>query len=374
MWGLSATSTAPPTREPQVIPAAPSNSRDCVVACSDGGRHMRKAKLKLNPDARYIGGVDIGGTNVRAGILDRQAHILRDVRRPALAEQGMPKTMEQVIAALQEAMTRHRISPKDLAGIGMGVPGRHDSARGICLFSPNFAGQARKVAVTRPVQEALGVATFMLNDVKTATLGEHRFGAGKGAQHMVMITLGTGIGGGVISDGELRLGSSEGFSEVGHMVIETRGPKCGCGNHGCWEALAGRDAIIERAVVKLQSGRKSILGERTRCDFDLVKPALIAQCARAGDALCLEVMEETGHYIGVGLTNLITLYNPQVLVIGGGIAQAGELLLAPARRVVAARARMVPASTARIVSAKLGDDAGIVGAAVLVLRQLERAR
>jgi len=335
---------------------------------------MRKARLKPNPDARYIGGVDIGGTNVRAGILDQRAHILCDVRRPALADQGMPKTIEQVIAALQAAMAKHRISPQDLAGIGMGVPGRHDSARGICRFSPNFAGQARNVAVTRPVEDALGVATFMLNDVKTATLGEHRFGAGKGAQHMVMITLGTGIGGGVISDGELRLGSSEGFSEVGHMVIETRGPRCGCGNHGCWEALAGRDAIIERAVVKLQSGRKSILGERAKYDIARITPALIAQCARARDPMCREVMDEIGHYVGVGLTNLITLYNPQVVVIGGGIAQAGELLLAPARRVVAARARMVPASTARIVPAKLGDDAGIVGAAVLVLRQLERGR
>jgi len=330
-------------------------------------------KLKPRRSARFIAGVDIGGTNVRAGILDRRARILCDARRPALADKGMPKTLGQVIAALREAMRKQRITARDLCGIGMGVPGLHDSSRGVCRFSPNFAGGCRNVEVTRPVEEALGVATFMLNDVKTATLGEHRFGAGRGARHMVMITLGTGIGGGVISDGELRLGSTEGFSEVGHMVIDVFGPKCGCGNHGCWESLAGRDAIIECAVMKLQTGRESLLGERTEHDIGRVTPALIAECAEAGDGMCLEVMGEIGHYVGVGLTNLITLYNPEVVVVGGGIAQAGELLLGPARRTVQARAMMVPASTARIVPAELGDDAGIVGAAVLVMRQMERA-
>ncbi|UCH33033.1 MAG: ROK family protein [Armatimonadota bacterium] len=329
------------------------------------------AQLKPNPKAQYVAGVDIGGTNVRAGILDKQAHILCDARRPALADQGMPKTLEQVVEALREAMAEHGITAQDLCGIGMGVPGLHDSPQGICHFSPNFA-DCRDVAVTEPVQAALGVATFMLNDVKTATLGEYRFGAGKGARHMVMITLGTGIGGGVVSDGELRLGSTEGFAEVGHMVIEVNGPKCGCGNHGCWEALAGRDAIIDRAIVKLQTGRESLLGERIEYDISRVTPALIVECASEGDGLCVEVMAETGHYVGVGLTNLITLYNPEVLVVGGGIAQAGEVLLAPARRVVAARAMMVPASSARIVPAELGDDAGIVGASVLVMREMER--
>ena len=330
-------------------------------------------KLKPNPDAPYIAGVDIGGTNVRAGILDREAHILRDARRPALAEAGMPKTIEQVADALREAMSDHGITPKDLAGIGMGVPGRHDSERGICLYSPNFAN-AYDVPVIAPIEKEFGVATYMLNDVKTATLGEHRFGAGRGARHMVMITLGTGIGGGVISDGELRLGSTEGFSEVGHMVIDVDGPECGCGDHGCWEALAGRDAIIERAAIKLQSGRRSRLAERVEFDVARITPALIAECANAGDELCLEVMAEIGHYVGVGLTNLIQLYNPEVLVVGGGIAQAGDVLLGVARRVVAARARMVPAGTARIVPAELGDDAGVVGASVLVMRRLERGR
>ena len=330
------------------------------------------SKLKPNPDAQYIAGVDIGGTNVRAGILDRQARILSDARRPALADQGMPMTVKQVADALREAMDKQGIGAGDLVGIGMGVPGRHDSARGICIYSPNFAN-AHNVEVTAPIAREFGVATYMLNDVKTATLGEHRFGAGRGARHMVMITLGTGIGGGVISDGELRLGSTEGFSEVGHMVIDVDGPECGCGDHGCWEALAGRDAIIERAAIKLQLGRESLLGERVEYDVSRITPALIAECAQAGDAMCVEVMAEIGHYVGVGLANLIQLYNPEVVVVGGGIAQAGEVLLAAARRVVAARARMVPASTARIVPAELGDDAGVVGASVLVMRHLERA-
>ena len=329
------------------------------------------SKPAPNPDAPYIAGVDVGGTNVRAAILDREAHILAEARRPALAEQGMAKTLEQVADALRKAMDHHGITANELVGIGMGVPGRHDSPRGVCIYSPNFAN-AYHVEVTPPIEKEFGVAAYMLNDVKTATLGEHRFGAGRGARHMVMITLGTGIGGGVISDGELRLGATEGFSEVGHMVIDVEGPECGCGDHGCWEALAGRDAIIERAAVKLQSGRESTLAARIEFDVARITPALIAECAAEGDDLCREVLAEIGHYVGVGLTNLIQLYNPEVLVIGGGIARAGEALLGPARRAVAARARMVPAATARIVTAELGDDAGVVGASVLVLRRVER--
>jgi glucokinase len=262
------------------------------------------------------------------------------------------------------------VALSEVAGIGMGVPGLHRSAEGICLFSPNFAGWTH-VDVVGPVRDAFGIATYMLNDVKTATLGEHRFGAGRGYDHMVMITLGTGIGGGVISDGQLRLGSSEGFSEVGHMVIEVDGPLCTCGNRGCWEALAGRDAIVRRMIFALATGCASSLAEATGYDQALITPALIGEHAAAGDALASQVWEETMMYVGVGVVNLVTLYNPQVFVIGGGIAQAGDMLFAPVQRVVNARAHMVPASSVRIVPAALGEDAAVVGGASLVLAHME---
>jgi glucokinase len=323
-----------------------------------------------NPQGEYIVGVDLGGTNVRAGLLDRDGHVLADARAPALGMEGPPATLGQIIKVIAEAMDQGGAQPRQVAGIGMGIPGRHRSEEGITIFSPNLAGWVN-VQVTRPIREHFGLATYMLNDVKTATLGEHRFGAGRGKRHVVMITLGTGIGGGVISDGEIRLGSGEGFSEVGHHIVDLNGPQCTCGSRGCWEAMAGRDAIIRRAVFKLQDGRHSLIGDRTGYDLSQITPALIDQAARDGDAVAREVWEETGTIVGVGLSNLIQLYNPEVVVVGGGIAQAGELILEPARRVVQSRARMVPAETAQIVPAALGEDAGIVGASVLVMLHLE---
>ncbi len=260
--------------------------------------------------------------------------------------------------------------------VGAGVPGNHRSREGICVYSPNFA-DSRGVPVLGPIREALNLPAFMLNDVAVQTLGEHRFGAGQGCSQMVMITLGTGIGGGAIIDGELRVGPTEGFAEVGHMTIDPDGPFCGCGNQGCWEALGGRDAIVRRAVTKIQHGRQTAIAEMVDYRLGSITPALIGRSADQGDAVAIEVLAETGYYLGIGIANLIQLYNPEILVIGGGIAQAGRWLLEPIVRTVRAKAHMVPASTCRIMPSQLGDDAGIVGASVLAATevvQLEQKR
>jgi glucokinase len=279
--------------------------------------------------------------------------------------------MDRTVEAIQEAIDNAGLTVADIRAIGAGIPGAHRSHEGICVYSPNFA-DSRGVPVLAPIRQAFDLPTFMLNDVAVQTLGEHRFGAGRGCAHMIMITLGTGIGGGAIIDGDLRIGPTEGFAEVGHMTIEPDGPLCGCGNRGCWEALAGRDAIVRRAVAKLQHGRRSKIAELVDYRLGSITPALIARSADEGDAVAIEVLAETAHYLGIGVANLIQLYNPQVLVIGGGIAQAGARLFEPMMRTVRTRALMVPASTCRIVRSQLGDDAGIIGAAALASRELDR--
>jgi glucokinase len=323
----------------------------------------------LRREANLIIGVDIGGTNIRAGVVTGDGRILAEARRPAKAMEGPATTLSMVVEAIEDALKRVGASSEALCGIGMGVPGRHRSRDGVCLFSPNFAGW-QNVQVVAPVRDAFGVATFMLNDVKTATLGEHRFGAGKGYDHVVMITLGTGIGCGVISDGELRLGSGEGFSEAGHMIIQTDGPLCGCGSSGCWEALAGRDGIVAQALRIAEKHTESKLSALAQVGE--VTPADIFKAAQEGDEAALEAARQTAFYVGIGCSNLIQVYNPQVLVIGGGIAQAGPILLDRVREVVKERARMVPAETCQIVPSGLGDDAGIIGGAVLVMREMEK--
>jgi glucokinase len=189
---------------------------------------------------------------------------------------------------------------------------------------------------------------------------------------MVLISLGTGIGGGAVIDGELRIGHTEGFAEVGHMIIEPDGPLCNCGNRGCWEALAARDAIVTRAITRIQRGRQTAIADMVDYRLGSITPALIGRCADQGDEVAMEVLAETGYYLGLGIVNLIQVLNPQVLVIGGGIAAAGRWLFEPIARTVRARAHMVPASTCRIVRAELGDDAGIIGGTVLASIELAR--
>jgi len=321
-------------------------------------------------NGKYIVGVDVGGTNVRAGLVDREGRIVAEARRPAVAQGGLRATLRVVNEVIHEALEGGGSAPGEICGIGLGIPGWHNSARGICLFSPNFT-DSRNVPVVAPVAEEFQVATYMLNDVKTATLGEYYFGAGRGYRHVVMITLGTGIGGGVIANGELQLGASEGFAEVGHMIVETDGPPCTCGGRGCWEALAARGAMVNRAIRAIQTGRRTALADSVGYRLGSITPIHIVQAAEAGDEVAREVLEETGKYLGVGIVNLIQLYNPEVVIVGGGIAQAGRVLFDPIQRVVWSRAHMVPASTVKIVPAELGDDAGVIGASVLVLQHVQ---
>jgi glucokinase len=323
-----------------------------------------------NKGGTYAVGVDVGGTNVRCGVITREGKKLGDGRRPSRAMEGLAVTQQMIMEAIDEAIADSGLRREDLMGIGMGVPGRHNSAQGRVLYSPNFAGWT-DIDLLGPIEQHYGAACYMRNDVKTASMGEYRFGAGAGCAWVVMITLGTGIGGSLIADGNLMLGSCEGFAEVGHMTVDSNGRKCACGNHGCWEAMAGRDAIIERAMRALQTGRPSILGDLSDYDTDQLTPALIAKAANDGDDLARGVLEETGMWVGIGVANLIQLYNPEVFIIGGGISQAGDLLFSTIQRTVNWRAKMVPGHTCKIVPAALGDDAGIYGGAVLVFEAAE---
>lgn len=329
-------------------------------------------QLAPNTKGTFAVGVDVGGTNIRAGVITREGKKLAEARRPSRAMEGLAVTQQMIIECVEESMANAGVNPAELMGIGMGVPGRHNSAEGIVIYSPNFAGWVNVPLLAR-IEERFQVGAYMRNDVKTASMGEYYFGAGKGFRHIVMITLGTGIGGSLIADGQLMLGSGEGFAEVGHMTVEPNGRLCGCGNHGCWEAMAGRDAIIERAWRKLQTGRPSILGELVNYDLTKITPAVIAKAANDGDALAKEVLEETGMWVGLGVANLIQVYNPEIFIIGGGISQAGDLLFSSIRRTANWRGQMVPAKDVPIVPAALGDDAGIFGGAVLVFEAAKNA-
>jgi glucokinase len=322
--------------------------------------------LSADSAALYVIGVDLGGTNARAALINREGEILRQARRPSLQEQAPEATLAQIVDACTDVMHQQGIDASQVLGVGIGLPGIMDTETGICFWSPNFE-HWKDVPIGPTVAAGVGVPTHILNDAKCAALGELTYGAGKGVRNMVMITLGTGIGGAFVVDGRLLMGPNGSIGEVGHHTVEPNGRKCGCGNFGCWEAMCARDAIIERTERKLQAGRASSLAGPD--GVVEITPETVSRAAAAGDALAQEVLDESGFWIGVGATNLINMLNPERLVIGGGIAQAGELLLAPIRRTVVARAVPLQRKTAQIVPALLGDHAGVMGAGALVLQR-----
>ena len=222
---------------------------------------------------------------------------------------------------------------------------------------------AIKAQLDRPV--------FMGNDANVAALGEYKFGAGRGSKCMVMLTLGTGIGSGLIINGRIWTGVSGAAAEFGHMIIVADGPRCSCGRYGCVESLARRDAIIDRAARKAHQGRSTSLLHKSGHDLRYITPRMISEAANEGDEIAIETYQETGYYLGIAVANLINGLNPDKVVIGGGIAQAGELLFGPIRQTVEVNALYKPLQACEIVAAQLADDAGVLGGAALVLQAME---
>ena len=361
-------------------------------------------------------GVDLGGTDIKAGLVSSVGDISCRVVVPTDVETGGPKVVASRIAeAVRQVLVKAETegirgtSKSDSArfppplssaqaseihsevceiGVGLGSPGLIIAETGVVHFSPNFPGWSdiplvtyvnaelaklhppKSVAARNPQththKKYKPVLRGMDNDVNAMTLGELHHGAGVGYNNLVALTLGTGVGGGVVIDGEVYHGSQNTAGELGHTVVEPDGRYCGCGNQGCLEAYAGAKNIVERIQEKIATGRSTTLATATKTGTTLT-PRMIAEAAQAGDELAIEIFAETGRYIGIALTSIAHILNPQIAIIGGGIAEAGEkLLFAPIRAELSKRAMDIPAQM-KIVKAHLGNDAGIVGAAMLAL-------
>ena len=322
-------------------------------------------------DKPYVVGVDLGGTNVRAAVIDRQSEqiVTRGENISSRGMEGPELTAMQIATAARTALDQAGADPAQVLGVGVAVPGHVKAKEGLVKWAPNFKDQWKDVPIAALIERHLGLPVQIGNDANLAALGEFRFGAGRAVRHLVMVTLGTGIGGGIIVDGKLLDGADGGAGEIGHMVINPGG-RGGNSAFGSVEGETQRDAIIERAARKIQEGYQTSLGERVDFNRFALTPAIIAEEAQKGDAIALEVFEETGYYLGLCVTNLIDLLNPEMVVIGGGIAQAGDIILDPIRRTVTATAIRSLAKSCRIVPAELGDNAGIFGGAAIILQEL----
>lgn len=330
--------------------------------------------VELNRQAGHVLGVDLGGTNVRAAVLTKKGKpVGAGGRAPSLAGGGVEMTVAQIIQAARSAIDSAQISPDDIAGVGIGVPGHIDPQAKLVKWAPNFFenGQPyRNIALGEPIEAQLGLPVYMGNDANVAALGEFRFGAGRAVQTLVMVTLGTGIGGGIILNGKLWTGATGGAGEIGHLIIAAGG-RGGAAAYGSLESMGQIAAICECASRKICAGRKTILTDRVDYDWHLLTPKDIADAAHDGDPVALEVFDEIGTYVGIGIASMVNLLNPEMVVVGGGVAQAGPLIFDPIRRSARANAIKTMIDVCPIVPAELGDDAGIYGGASLVLDALE---
>lgn len=311
-------------------------------------------------------GVDLGGTNLRAALVDvSTGEVAADARTPTRAGEGPPAVIERMADAIRRVLPSGSLP----SAVGIGVPGLYDPETQVVRFLPNLPTAWRDVPLGDEISRRVGLPAFLINDARAFVLAEATFGAGRGARNVVGITLGTGIGGGVVIEGQLHTGLDGTAGEVGHQIIDYNGPPCGCGGRGCLEAHASGPAITAMAIKAVLQGRTTCLRELVDGDLDRMSPEVIVRAAEQGDEVAQEVLAEAGRLLGIGVANLVTLFSPDVVVIGGGVAKAGEWLLAPIRETVRLRCRVTPLDRVRITAARLGDHAGAIGAAVWAARR-----
>jgi glucokinase len=262
-------------------------------------------------------------------------------------------------------LQRAGVEVGDIGAVGVGAPGPSDPVAGVVFEPPNLAGW-QDVPLAEMLAGRLGISTYVENDANAAALGERWAGAGHGLDDIIYITVSTGIGGGLILGGRLYHGVSGTAGEIGHMVIVPGGPPCPCGRRGCLEAVASGTAIAREARALVESGRATALSLVPR---ESLTAAEVARAAREGDAASREIFARAAAYVGTGVTNLVNLLNPAMVIIGGGVAKAGDLLLAPVRRIVLDEAFERPAAAVQIVPAALGDASGAIGAAAVAIER-----
>ncbi len=308
-------------------------------------------------------GVDIGGTKIIAAVFNADGLKLSRIHCLTYGSQGPDSVINRLGSTIVQAIEKAGLKRKQVGCIGIAAAGAIDINRGIVGDSPNIP-HWHNIPLKDRLVEALGGPIFVLNDANAAALAEHRLGAGRGLNNVIYITVSTGIGGGMIIDGQLYQGTDGSAAEIGHMVIKIGGPLCKCGKRGCFEAMASGTAIARLAKARLRRGEQSMMLGLVQGKVGDVTAQTVAAAARKGDALALAVVEESAAYLGIGVANLVNLMNPQMVIIGGGVSKMGEMLLRPTRRSMRANAIELPAKSVRLVRPRLGVDAELTGAAL----------
>ncbi len=313
---------------------------------------------------KYNIGVDIGGTNVKIALVDQKGAIVYSNSVPTRAEMGYEYTVKNIKETIYTSMKESDVTIDSIGGIGFGLPGQINSEAGVVRLLPNIPGWVN-VPLGQIIEDEFKVKCKIDNDVRVATLGEFTYGAGQGCKNLVCITVGTGVGSGIIVNGQLVRGASMSAGEIGHMILQAHeGPICGCGNTGCLEAFASGPSIVQLAKEYLSGGKSAKFEELA--NGREITPFMVYEAAMQGDAVAKRIFAIVGEWLGIALTSVVNLLNPEKIIIGGGVSQAGNFLIDPIRKTINERAIKVSADAVEVVTAKLGERAGVIGASLLI--------
>lgn len=333
---------------------------------SRGGR--KPTMLVINARNFYLIGLDVGPSDIRIIMTDLNANIVEELETDIPSDVTNDGLIHLMKTSVYSLLKKRPMDQEHMIGIGVGMHGMVDVEKGVSLFAPNL--HLRDIPIKAALEQEFKMLVKVENDARAMALGEAWFGNGNGAESVVCVNVGRGIGAGIIINGKLFHGEHFLGGEIGHMTIDIDGPPCSCGNSGCLQAIAAGPVISEKAARAIAMGRESLLSDLVQGDLNQINGEKVYQAAKAGDELSKEILTETGRFLGVGLTNLIHTLDPDRIVVGGGVSNSGEFILDPIKKTIEQRALTSSAKKTDIVLSKLGEHATAIGAVSLLLVEL----
>jgi len=335
---------------------------------SNGGR--RAIMLKLNPEARLVIGIKIGLDGIVAALVNLKGAVLHQITYPVPVNQDKDAVIRSVVNTIRSLIKEARVDFSQIIGCGIGISGLVDSKRGILLRSDILSWE--NIQFKKLLKKEFNIPIFIDKDVNVLALGEKRYGAARGISNFVCITVGTGIGAGIVVNGEIYHGNLGGAGELGHIIIDKNGPLCYCGKHGCLEILSSDRFIIKKAKNVLTQGRKTLIEKfLSNSDLNSLSVSTVLQAARKGDSVAKNIFKQAGENLGIGISNLIGIVDPEAILIGGRGMEAKDLILIPMRRAIKRNSPL--RKGIKILFPELGEDGWVIGAAELVLREIFKA-
>ncbi len=321
---------------------------------------------------RYVLSIDLGATNIECGLVDKNGNVRVKKSYPTGREKGGETVLSNILSVAREVVSEGESRGYRIIAVSIGTPGAVDQKTGrIIGGAPNIPGW-KGIALVPALKEEFSLPTFASNDVTLYALGEAMFGAGKGKKDIVCLTLGTGIGGGIVIGGRIYRGAIDGAAEVGHITVKLDGRKCKCGSFGCLERYASATAIAELGRRSSRKNRKSLIRKLAGGDEKRITAKVVFDAAKQGDRTAKEIVGKVGWYLGAGIANLINILNPEMVIIAGGVAGAGKMLLEITRKSIETYATEVNRKGVEITLGKLKTDAGVIGAAALAWEEMKR--